>query len=265
MPRKMLEVFAAFGIPDSDWNIIIFQNLGRTQQAFNDNQKQYVSIEPTAIELPSHFIPISEDTSEVADYAKEYLAGRGIDWQSYKFYLSGQRKWFGRLIIPVFKDNKVIYYQGRDLSGIARQKYLSPSIDREKVIYGYENLHVNVDEPLYVMEGFFDAFLLGGVALFGNKIYDAQIKWLNQSRRQKVIIPDKFGDGHLLAKQAIDLGWAVATPDAADCKDVSDIIKKYGLLYALRSIHINTFDGFEASVRTKIYCKGGNGPTNKTK
>jgi hypothetical protein len=251
----MLEVFAAFGIPDSDWNAVIFQNLGRTQGIHDTNQKQYVSIEPDAIELPDHFTPLGDAIDDVADYAKEYLAERGIDWQTYRFYVSNEQKWYGRLIIPIFKDSKVIYYQGRDLTGLRNQKYLSPSINREKVIYGYENLHTNVDEPLYVVEGFFDAFLLNGVALFGNKISDAQIKWLNQSRRPKVIIPDKFGDGHLLAKQAIELEWSVATPDAAECKDISDVVKKYGMLYTLKTIHDNTHEGFSASANVAMYCK----------
>jgi DNA primase len=182
---------------------------------------------------------------------------RGIDWEAYPFYISepSNKNWFGRLIIPFYKDNKLIFYQGRDLSGLAQRRYLSPSIDRERVLYGYENLDTNVDEPLYIVEGFFDAFLLNGIALFGNHLYDPQIKWLNQSRRQKVIIPDRYGDGDRLAKQAIELGWSVSTPDAPGCKDVSDIVKKYGMLYTLKTIYDNTAEGFAASTKVSMYCK----------
>jgi len=258
MPRKMLEVFAAFGIPDTDWNVIIFQNLGRARQG-DSQQHSYVSIEPKEIELPSSFYRLTDDQNDdVAQYAIEYLVNdRGIDWQAYPFFLSKptNKKWFGRLVIPVYKDNKVIYYQGRDLTELHKQKYLSPTIDRENVLYGYENLHTDQDEPLYVMEGWFDAFLLNGIAVFGNKLSDAQIKWLNQSRRQKVVIPDRFGDGHKLAKQAIDLGWAVSTPDAPGCKDVSDAVKKYGMLYTLKTIHDNTATGFVASANVAVYSR----------
>jgi len=262
MPRKMLEVFQSFGIPDTDWQGVIFQNLGRTRGGQNTEQKQYVSIEPEQIELPSYFSRLDDIDDEIAEYAKEYLSTeRGVDWMSYPFYVVNDiaspkaKRWVGRLVIPVYKDNKLIYYQGRDLTGLAQRKYLSPVIDREKVIYGYENLHTNIDEPLYVTEGWFDAFLLGGVAVFGNKLYEPQIKWLNQSRRQKVIIPDRFGDGDKLAKQAIDLGWAVSTPDAPGCKDISDVVKKYGMLYTLKTIHDNTHEGFAAATSVALYCK----------
>jgi hypothetical protein len=264
IPHKMLKVFQAFGIPDTAWQPVVFQNLARIRPQNSNNQpQQYVSIEPSRIELPSYFIQLGVGTSmsnEVAEYAKEYLKDdRGIDWQSYPFYIAKDvpqaKRWFGRLVIPIYKDNKLIYYQGRDLSGLAQRKYLSPVVDRERVLYGYENLHTNIDEPLYVVESFFDAFLLNGVAVFGNKLYEPQIKWLNQSRRQKVIIPDRYGDGHLLAKQAIDLGWAVATPDAPGCKDITDVVKKYGMLYTLKTIHDNTHEGFAALTNVALYCR----------
>lgn len=261
MPKKMVEILTAFGIPDREWQMVVFKHLG-TARRDDSGSHQILNIEPAEIDLPQNFLQLGIDTSsndDVAEYAKEYLAERGIDWQSYPFYISNHtsKKWFGRLIIPIYKDKKVVFYQGRDLSGLQPQRYLSPVADKSKILYGYENLHTNIDEPLYVVEGFFDAFLLGGVALFGNQLYDPQIKWLNQSRREKVIIPDRYGDGQILANKAIEIGWSVSTPDAPGCKDVSDIVKKYGMLYTLRSIHTNTFKGFEAQIRTKMYCGGG--------
>lgn len=263
MPRKMLEVFEAFGIPDSEWQPVLFYNLDRVITNADGSKKQYVSIEPERVELPSFFTKLTDQTDdEVALYAIEWLRDeRGIDWRSYPFHVGSydgtpqSKRWFGRLIIPVFKDGRPVYYQGRDLTGTAEKKYLSPSIDRERVIHGYEYLHANIDEPLYITEGWFDAFQLGGVAVFGNKLYEPQIKWLNQSRRQKVVIPDRYGDGDVLAKQAIDLGWAVSTPDAPGCKDISDVVKKYGMLYTLKTIHDNTAEGFAASTNVALYCK----------
>ncbi len=260
MPRKMLEMLAAFGIPDSDWNVVIFQNLGRTRSG--GDPQSYKSIEPNEIELPDSFYRLTDDAADdVAQYAIEYLTQeRGIDWQAHPFFLSNptNKKWFGRLIIPVYKNNKLVYFQGRDLTGLHKQKYLSPAIDRDNVLYGYENLHTDLDEPLYVTEGWFDAFLLNGVAVFGNKLSDAQIKWLNLSKRQKVIIPDRYGDGYRLAEHAINCGWSVSTPDAPGCKDVSDVVKKYGMLYTLKTIHDNTADGFMASAKVAVYCKKEN-------
>ena len=70
------------------------------------------------------------------------------------------RKWLKRIIIPMYKNSNLIFYQGRDLSGTAQKKYQSPSTDAAKVLYGFDNLHnYKVNEPLYVVEGWFDAFL----------------------------------------------------------------------------------------------------------
>ena len=260
MPHKMMVVLDSFGIPDTDWQSVIFSALSNQSFSSSPNQKQYVSIEPNEIEFPSSFIRLTNDTEDdISLYAIEYLKQeRGINWDTYPFYVANDptnKRWYGRLIIPIYKDNKIIFFQGRDLSGMAIKKYLSPTVPRDNVMYGYENLHMNVDEPLYVVEGFFDAFLLNGVALFGNKLTEAHIKWLNQSRRKKVIIPDKFGDGQLLANAAIEQGWSVSTPDAAGCKDITDVVNKYGMLYTLKTIHDNTAEGFAASTAVALYCK----------
>ena len=260
MPKKMLEVLAAFGIPDTDWNTIIFQNLSKVRNT-DSAQHTFVSIEPSTVEFPPQFYKLTDDPDDdVAQYAIEYLTNeRRIDWKAHPFYLCDSTipKWFGRLIIPVYKNNNLIYWQGRDLTGLHKQKYLSPSIVRDNVLYGYENLYTDIDEPLYVMEGWFDAFLLSGIAVFGSKLSDAQITWLNNSPRKKVVIPDRFGDGYRLANKAIELGWAVSTPDAPGCKDVSDVVNKYGMLYALKTIHNNTFSGFEAKLRVQLFCNTG--------
>ena len=98
--------------------------------------------------------------------------------------------------------------------------------------------------------------MIQGVSVFGNHMTPNQIKWLKQSSRQKVIIPDRFGDGHLLAEQALELDWAVSYPDIGSCKDVNDAIVKYGMLYTLKTISDNICLDFEAEARLGIYCEG---------
>ena len=157
-------------------------------------------------------------------------------------------------MIPFYKDGKLIFYQGRDLSGTRTKKYLSPDIPRENVFYGYDNVFKDTEEPLYIVEGWFDAWHLEGVAVLGNKMTPHQIHWINQSRRPKVVIPDRLGDGYLLAEQALELGWSVSTPDIGDCKDPNEAIKMYGKLYTLMTIRTHTYEGFEAALRIKFYC-----------
>jgi hypothetical protein len=263
MSKEMKEVLDAFGVPKDDWQQVVFTayaHQGETKKVSHPNQ----DIEPAELPLPDYFYRLTNDPNdEWAVCANEHLAEkRSLTCDDYPFYLAKRtenpesKRWYGRLIIPVYKGEKLVFYQGRDLAETRPNKYLSPDTQRENVIYGYEYLFEDTEAPLYIVEGFFDAFLLKGVAVFGKKITPNQIRWINQSRRPKVVIPDAYGtDSIQFAEQALSLGWAVATPDIGSCKDISDAVIKYGLLYTLRTVKEHTNTGFEAAVKAKLYCK----------
>lgn len=264
MPEKMKMVLDAFHVPQEEWQQVVFTALSLTKGGdYNQQYNNTKSIEPPAVSLPDFFYQLSDDPKdEMSQCAIEYLkTKRGINWKDYPFMLAkitnhpDSKRWFGRLIIPFFKDNKLIFYQGRDLTDTRPQKYLNASVNRENVLYGFEFLNQNTDEPLYIVEGWFDAFLIQGIAVLGRKISDGQLRWINSSPRPKVIIPDKTGKGFDLALMGLEKGWAVSTPDVGDCKDVSEAVVRYGLVYTLMSIKQHTYKGFEAKTRIKVYCK----------
>lgn len=261
MPQKMIDVLNAFNIPEEEWQAVLLTALGREHHKI-DREEQFRALEPKVLDLPDYFYALNDDkASQLADL---YLESRGVNRNQYPFYLAYKstdreaQRWFGRLIIPVYKDNKLIFYQGRDMTGKRRLKYLSPDVPRDNILFGYNQLHQNEDQPLYIVEGWFDAFIIDGIAVFGNQLTSNQINWLRQSRREKVVIPDRMGEGYLLAEQAIHLGWSVSTPDIGQCKDVNDAFVKYGKLYTYRAIRENTASGFEALTRTRLYCEQGN-------
>lgn len=265
MPKPMVQVLDAFGISSAEWEQVTFDAFmadlpSGTKQKIDH---EVITINPKELEFPSTFYKLTDDINdEWAQYAIEYLRDtRKFDWTSYPFYLSERtshpilKKWYGRLIIPVYKDGKLIFWQGRDLTGTMIKKYLSVDEPKDNVLYGFDRLFEYTDEPLYVMEGFFDAHMLHGVATFGNKLTAPQIKWLNRSSRPKVFIPDKFGDGHVAAFQAIAEGWSVSLPDwGSDIKDVNDSHKKYGELFTKLAIKRGTCSGFDAEMQTRLYC-----------
>lgn len=258
--KEMVEVFNAFGIPETDWKKAGFD-------AFINNYKQvikeYSAIEPDEIILPRFFYPLTDDQNdEWCQYSIEYLADRGIDWTTQPFFCvrkdnhPDNQRWYGRLIIPIYKSNKIVFYQGRDIVGAHNKKYLNVNVPRDNILYGYDNLLKHTDDPLYIVEGWFDAQAIEGIAIFGNRMTQQQIQWLNKSYRPKVVIPDRYGKGHLLAEQAISLGWKVGFLDRNDsCKDVNEAIQKYGLLYTMKTIVDNTREGNQAQIFTNAYCK----------
>lgn len=263
---SMQKVLRAFSIPETDWGIVLYDALVQQGKGGTSDKpaEQPVNYEPLVLDLPSYFYPLTDDPlDDYAQYAIEYLRDeRSIDWTQYPFMLarrgSGKHpnKWYGRLIIPIYKDKKLIFYQGRDLTDRMVKKYETPSTPKEAILYGFDSMFDGSrNMPLYVTEGWFDAFHLDGVAVFGNTMSKAQIYWLNKTPRPKVIIPDRFGDGRRLADQALSLGWSVSTPDIANCKDVDEAVSKYGLIYVLNSIREHTYSEFEATARLGIYCE----------
>ena len=258
--KDMITVLQAFGIPDSEWKKVSYDAFIHN---YSKTIKEYTTVEPEIVPLPKFFYPLTDDPNdEWCQYSIEYLADRGIDWMTYPFYCvrkdthPDNKRWYGRLIIPIYKGNKIVFYQGRDITELHHKKYLNVSVPRDNILYGYDNLLVYTDEPLYVVEGWFDAYSLNGIAVFGNKMTQQQIQWLNRSHRPKVVIPDRYGKGHLLAEQAVSLGWKVSFLEMNDsCKDVNEAIQRYGLLYTLKTIVDNTTEGNHALVMTNMYCK----------
>lgn len=272
MPHDMIKVLESFGIPEVDWQVALYHGLElREAGGILPKAAAYVNIEPAEIHLLPFFYKLTDDPADdFAQYSIEYLASRKVNWKSHPFYLVAKanhpdnERWYGRLIIPTYKNDKLVFWQGRDLTDMHVKKYLSPNIPRENILSGYEQIERYCEDPLYIVEGWFDAFHLEGVAVYGNKMTPNQVKWINMSTRPKVVIPDKFGDGHLLARQALELGWAVSTPDIGSCKDVNDAILKYGELYTRMTILQNTSsDRFTAETQLGIYCDTGSSRSEK--
>lgn len=258
---SMITVLESFEVPEDQWHQVILSAIeARDKYGVRAaSAKVEKSFEPSSIVIPDFFVPL-EDEPEM-EQAIDYLEERGILYKDYSFLFpkfsndSDYEKWKGRIIIPIYKGNTVVFYVGRDFTKTQNRKYLNPPIDRENIVYGFDQLDKDTKLPLYIVEGWFDAFVVDGVAVFGNRMTDGQIHWINQSERRKIVIPDRWGNGHLLAKQAIKLGWSVSTPEIGSCKDLNEAFVKYGKMYLLKTIAENEATGFIAETNISIYCR----------
>lgn len=278
VPKEMQEILDAFGVPEDEVATLRLTALQKRDGGSGEQVKvvQHKSINPKEIPLPDHFYRLSDatDDDKWAEIARYYLEDRNIEPSDYPFFLSTgvpgkydgppaakaafvkqAQKWKGRIIIPIYKDEKLIFYQGRDMTDRALKKYESPSVPKDRVLYGFDQLFTNDSAPLYVVEGFFDAFHINGVAILGNELSEAQIAWLNRSRRDKVYVPDKYGNGAKNAEVALSQGWKVSFPDMGDCKDISEGIGKYGRIFVHNTLREQTMEGFQAKATLNIYCK----------
>ncbi len=260
LPRQMEKVLTDFGIPHDEWEHIIFDNFGKPKQKTKINKNSIKLSNPKEIPLPSHFYRLCNDKWSIV--ARDYLKNlRAIDPDSYPFYLStgtgspDAARWKGRLIIPIYKDNKLIFYMGRDLTNKKPKKYLSLDIPKHNILGGFDEIFRKTNEPLYITEGWFDAYVIGGVAILGNELSKEHVAWLNRSSRKKIYIPDRFGDGKRAALLALKSGFSISTPDIGQCKDINEAVSKYGKLYVLASLSEYTASGFTARTNLEVYCK----------
>jgi len=265
MPKNMVRVLEDFGIPTDEWQQVILSSPAYVNGGTKSHNKQTTqdNIEPKEISMPAHFYFLKDAAADdaIAQEARDYLINeRGIRPEDYPFMLSTKadnpklHKWLGRVIMPIFKNNKLIYYVGRALYD-APKKYETPATPKEKILYGFDRLFDYTEAPLLVVEGWFDAYAVDGVATLGNVITAYQAQWLNRSKREKIYIPDKFGDGRRAAEQALHHGWSISTPDiGSNCKDMDDAVRKYGKLYVMKTIMDNKATGNTAMVQLRNYC-----------
>lgn len=262
LSKSMERLLIAYNIPESEYEWINVEALSN-EKTPTQNKKQ-IKLIPDEIQLQRFFVKMSEvdENDKWRIIAEDYLSSRGIDPTSYPFYLSFKdelphwKKWYGRLIIPIYdNNNRLIYYTGRALTDAIKKYDSPPSTDKEIVCYGYDEIYKKTNDPLYIVEGFFDAFHINGVALFGNIISEGMLYHLNNCPKPKVVIPDKWGKGYNLALQGLKEGWSISTPDIGNCKDINDAVVRFGRLYTMSSIIENTNNGFAAELALKIYCK----------
>lgn len=99
-----------------------------------------------------------------------------------------------RIIIPVHQDGKLVCYQGRDVTGKAKAKYLS--CPDEKAVVPIKSTLYGVDkakgDTVVVTEGPSKCWRLGrgAIATFGALVSDEQVKLLTKFKRA-FLIPDQ--------------------------------------------------------------------------
>lgn len=269
MPSDDLKkILTSFGVPADFISELELQVLQNRTDGNSVDRKIFAAAKvsgPKVLEMPSYFTKLSdlEENHPLRVLATLHLEEeRAMTPDEYPFYVSMRtednesKPWANRLIIPIYNNNnQLIFYQGRDLIGNSLKKYRSVDVPRTNIVYGMHEIYQRTNAPLFVTEGFFDAYHVKGCAILGRQLTQPIIDMLQSSTREKVIIPDRLGDGADLAKQALQLGWKISTPDFGQCKDVTEAVVKYGKLYVFKNIMDNIYSGTAAETMLGLYCK----------
>ena len=159
-----------------------------------------------------------------------YVEERGIPYNSYPFHWTPKVGFNNRLIIPFYKDGKVVGYTARAVND-AKPKYISEQ--QPGYVFNLDRQH-NDRAFVIVCEGPFDALSIDGCALLGAEIKDSQNWLLKQLGKEIILVPDRDHEGPRTVEQAIEYGWSVSMPDWPEgVKDVNDAVLKLGRLATL--------------------------------
>jgi hypothetical protein len=106
----------------------------------------------------------------------------------------GKNIYFGRIIIPTYENEKLVYFQARDFLGRDYvPKIKNPKLPRNQVVYFYDLLKEG--ERIYIVEGPFDAMTLfdyNVTCTLGQTLSEQQIeKLLKKNPKEIVFVPDQ--------------------------------------------------------------------------
>lgn len=155
---------------------------------------------------------------------------RHIDPYSYPFYWTNKIGFKNRIIIPFYKDNKIVGWTARATND-AKPKFISEQ--QPGYVFNLDRQTTN-KEFVIVCEGPFDAISIDGCAVLGAEIKDSQNWLLKQLGKEIIWVPDRDHEGPRTIEQAIEYGWSVSMPNWPEgIKDINDAVVKLGRLSTL--------------------------------
>lgn len=238
--KNMRRILNAYDIDDSEISTVV-------NSAFffkKDNESENISLadlikvntETPTIQLPDKTFRLG-GTLEFLEYQEKivsYLSDRKIDINKYPFYFSLSERYINRVIIPFYRNGKLIYWQARAIDDNKR-RYENAVVSREAVIFNVDALYNHTNTPLFVTEGVFDAMMFDGVAILGSKLCPAKLELLKKSTRKLIFVIDKDKNGKHLASEVIKNGWKIAfSPDGT--ADLNSGVQQYGLIYVANQL-----------------------------
>jgi hypothetical protein len=93
-----------------------------------------------------------------------------------------------RIILPIYQNGQLVYFQGRSLDPGEPRKYKNPTLSKGSIIYNRDVF--NKDKPIVIVEGLIDAMQLGtqGTSALGASISDSFLKTVISCTNSDVIL-----------------------------------------------------------------------------
>lgn len=238
--KNFRKILNAYSIEDSDISTVIntafFNKKEPESKTITLASLVKINTSTPEIKLPPKSFPLGHD--EFIDYQSklvDYLTSRGIDIMKYKFYFSLEERFKDRIIIPFYRDGKLIFWQARSIDSAEKKRYDNAIVPRTAVMFNMDKLNHYSPGVLFVVEGIFDAMPIDGVAILGSALTEAKIELLKKSNRKLIFVIDKDDNGRHVAEIALKHGWGITfAPDNAN--DVSNSIQRYGIIWTVNEL-----------------------------
>jgi len=256
--KEFREVLNAFGISDPEIDLVLGKNFFSQDQLVLAKKKAESKIAEVPLPLNSYRVTQINQDDPWTIVASEYLGLRSLALSSHPWYLSPHLEFRDRLIIPYYKDGKVIYWQARSFNEKSKKRYTNPNIPIEPILFGYEELEKYTDAPLFIMEGVFDAISISGVGMLGSKLYKQRIEAFTKCRRRKIFVidkKDKQNNGYNLGCDVLKNGWEITYISGDNDLDVNKAVCRFGKLWTIQNLMENATGGFAGQLALEMFCK----------
>lgn len=252
--RWMKEILRANGITDEDLQAIsatLFFNKGEsTEKEITLQSLKKVNLVTPEISFPPRTLQLGSDGHDsIQEPLIEYLLGRRVD--PLKFYFSLDPAHIRRVLIPFWRDGKLIYWQSRSIDSDVKPRYKNCSASKDAIIYGYDNLYSYSDSPLFVTEGVFDAESVHGICILGSSLNATKIELLKKTRRRIIFVVDRDSNGGDLGDAVIEQGWELTFVDQ-NAEDVNQSVQKFGKIFTVYSLMKNATNKFDKNRDQKL-------------
>jgi hypothetical protein len=238
--RNARQILEAFDVTAEDLKTIrsaIFSTPVESTEINLDELKK-VKLHTPEVALPDRCYPLGHAThDELQEPLVEYAVARRIDPLKVPLYFSLDPRFLRRLIIPYFRDGKIIYWQARTIDDL-KPRYINCSASREAVMYGYDKIFNWDPSPLFVTEGVTDAIVLDGVCILGSSLNAAKTEILKKSRRRIIFVIDRDKTGGALGQSVLDNGWELSFVDER-AGDANKSVQRFGLPFTIYSLMKN--------------------------
>lgn len=239
--RWLKELCRANGIQDSELQAIgatLFFNKGpETEKEITLESLRKVSLHTPEQQFPPRTFELGVDGHDaIQEPLIEYLLKRKVDPS--KFYFSLDPAHLRRVVIPFWRDEKLIYWQSRSIDSSTKPRYKNCSAAKEAIIYGYNRLFSYDEGPLFATEGVFDAESIDGICILGSSLNAAKKELLHKTKRRIIFVVDRDKVGGALGHEVISEGWELTFVDQ-NATDVNDSLQKFGAIFTMYTLMKN--------------------------